>query len=174
MIVTGLCHIAIKTTDLEATVAFYTKVLGMRQAQRPPFDFPGAWLAVPTPLGEAVFHIYAGGAALGRTGAVPPNTGAIDHVSITAVGYNEFRARFEQLGLPWREFIVPNTTFWQLFVYDPSGVQIELTFDAIGERCPAPVIPAELRYVAGDSFFDPRHYSGLAARAATALAESAA
>ena len=35
-----------------------------------------------------------------------------------------------KFGLPWREFIIPNTTLWQLFVYDPSGVQIELTFDS--------------------------------------------
>jgi catechol 2,3-dioxygenase-like lactoylglutathione lyase family enzyme len=174
MIVTGLFHIAIKTTDLEATVAFYTRVLGMRAAIRPPFDFPGAWLAVPTPVGEAIFHIYAGGPALGRDGVVPGHTGCIDHVSITAAGYHDFRSRFERLGLPWREFIVPNTTYWQLFVYDPNGVQIELTFDAGAEQCPAPVIPPERRYLAGDSFFDPRRYSGLADRVDRELQEAVA
>jgi hypothetical protein len=33
----------------------------------------------------------------------------------------------QALGLTWREFLVPGTTLWQLFVYDPSGMQIELT-----------------------------------------------
>ena len=27
-------------------------------------------------------------------------------------------------GLAYREFLVPGTTLWQLFVYDPSGVQL--------------------------------------------------
>jgi catechol 2,3-dioxygenase-like lactoylglutathione lyase family enzyme len=31
MLVTGLFHCAIKTNDLAATVAFYTKVLGLRE-----------------------------------------------------------------------------------------------------------------------------------------------
>ena len=39
-----LFHTAIKTADLEATVRFYTEVLGMVVADRPPIGFPGAWL----------------------------------------------------------------------------------------------------------------------------------
>lgn len=48
MIITGIFHAAIKTNDLKATVDFYTKVLGLREAPRPDFGYPGAWLACPT------------------------------------------------------------------------------------------------------------------------------
>lgn len=127
MPITGSLHVAIKTEDLDATVAFYTRLLGLRLATRPDFGYPGAWIAVPTPIGEAVIHIYAGGLALGEGGRVASGTGAIDHVSLTAIGWHSFRDRFQRVGLPWREFLVPGTNYWQQFVYDPSGVQVELT-----------------------------------------------
>ena len=34
-------HVAIRTLDLDKTNTFYTAVLGMSLAKRPPFDFPG-------------------------------------------------------------------------------------------------------------------------------------
>ncbi len=166
MPITGLLHVAIKTEDLESTVAFYTRLLGLRLVHRPDFGYPGAWIAVPTPVGEAVIHIYAGGPALGSEGKVVPHTGAIDHVSVTAVGWQSFRDRFARAGLPWREFLVPATTYWQQFIYDPSGVQIELTFDADAEGIPVPGIPDAMRYKAGDSFFDRARYRNLSARLA--------
>jgi catechol 2,3-dioxygenase-like lactoylglutathione lyase family enzyme len=163
--ITGLLHVAIKTMDLESTVAFYTEVIGLRSVYRPDFGFPGAWLGVPTPVGEAIIHLYAGGPALAAgNGVVPQNTGAIDHLSVTAIGWNGFRERFERFGLPWREFVIPNTTYWQLFVFDPNGVQLELTFDAAAERIPVPDIPDEKKYRAGEIFFDPAIYVGLRQR----------
>ncbi|MBF2026195.1 MAG: VOC family protein [Oscillatoriales cyanobacterium C42_A2020_001] len=158
MVVTGLFHVAIKTNDLEATVYFYTQILGLRQVQRPNFGYPGAWLACPTPNGEAIMHIYAGGPALGDDGHTPIGTAAIDHISLTAVGFHQFRERFQRLGLEWREFLVPNTTLWQLFVYDPSGVQLELTFDGTVEPGVPPDMSVGRRYVAGRSFFRAESY----------------
>ena len=68
MIITGLYHTAIKTNDLAATVEFYTKVLGLREAPRPDVGYPGAWLAAPAPGGDPIIQIYAGGPALGADG----------------------------------------------------------------------------------------------------------
>lgn len=164
MVITGLLHVAIKTADLATTVAFYTKVLGLRETARPDFGYPGAWLAVPTPVGTAAIHIYAGGPALGPDGKVDLGTGAIDHISITAVGWEAACARLDQFGLPWRAFLIPHTTYWQIFVYDPSGVQLELTFDGVAEGIPSPAIPEEKRYRAGESFFDPSLYTNFAER----------
>src|SRR5436309_521340 len=149
MLVTGLFHCAIKTNDLKATVGFYTKVLGLREVARPDFGYPGAWLACPAPGGDAIVHIYAGGPALGREGKAPSGTGAIDHLSLAAHGFHEFRERFRAADLDWREFLVPGTTLWQLFVYDPSGVQLELTFDGSVEAGPPPDMRDRRRYVAG-------------------------
>jgi len=49
--------------------------------------------------------------------------------------------------------VVTGTSLWQIFVYDPSGVQLELTFDGRAEGRPAPEIAPEWRYRAGESFF---------------------
>ncbi|MBD2020009.1 VOC family protein [Leptolyngbya sp. FACHB-36] len=158
MVITGLFHVAIKTNDLEATVYFYTQLLGFRQVPRPNFGYPGAWLACNTPNGDAIVHIYAGGPALGEDGRAPVGSAAIDHLSLTATGFHQFRQRFQEAGLPWREFIVPGTSLWQLFVYDPSGVQLELTFEASAEPGPPPDLSPERTYVAGTSFFQPELY----------------
>ena len=160
-VVTGLFHVAIKTSDLGRTRAFWCDIIGLAEMPRPDFGYPGAWLAVPLPGGPGILHVYAGGPALGANGIAPSGTGAIDHVSLTAIGYHAFVERFRTAGLPWREFLVPGTTLWQLFVYDPSGVQLELTFDAAAEGSATPDIPDHRRYRAGASFFEPTAYDHL-------------
>jgi catechol 2,3-dioxygenase-like lactoylglutathione lyase family enzyme len=160
-LVAGLFHVAIKTSDLAATLAFYKGIMGLAEAHRPDFGYPGAWLAVPLPGGPALMHIYAGGPALGPEGVAPHGTAAIDHVSLACRGYHGFIARFRTAGLDWREFLVPGTTLWQLFVYDPSGVQLELTFDGSTEAGPSPNMSKGRRYIAGSSFFDPATYPKL-------------
>jgi catechol 2,3-dioxygenase-like lactoylglutathione lyase family enzyme len=155
MLITGLFHIAIKTNDLDKTVRFYTEVLGLRTVARPDFGFPGAWIGVPTPLGEAIVHLYAGGPAMGADGKAPLGTGALDHVSVTAVGWDDCIARLTGAGHDWREAVVPGTSLWQIFVYDPNGVMLEITFDGRAENRPAPQIAPERLYRAGVSFFRP-------------------
>jgi catechol 2,3-dioxygenase-like lactoylglutathione lyase family enzyme len=137
--VLGLAHVAIKAADLPATIAFYRDVLGFGEAPRPPFGFPGAWLGIPG--GEALIHLYAGERARNDDGSVAIGGAAIDHVSLWARGHEAQRRRFEALGLPYRSQRVPATDLAQLFVYDPNGVMIELTYrlpdepDAVvGER----------------------------------------
>jgi catechol 2,3-dioxygenase-like lactoylglutathione lyase family enzyme len=149
----GLFHIAIKTRDLAATVKFYCEVLGLLEVARPDFGYPGAWISVPSPGGGAIVHVYAGGPALGADGVAPLGTAAIDHVSLVASGYHDYIKRFRDAGLDWREFLVPGTSLWQLFVYDPSGVQLELTFEGRVEQGPPPDMSDARRYRAGQSFF---------------------
>ena len=162
MRIAGLFHVAIKTNDLEATRFFYCKVLGLVEVPRPDFGFPGAWLACALPGGQAIFHIYAGGPALAADGRAPSGTAAIDHLSLTCTGYHAFASRFRKFNLDWREFLVPGTTLWQLFVYDPSGVQLELTFEAGVEGEEKPDMSPGRAYVAGATFFDKGTYPKLA------------
>ncbi len=163
--VLGLFHVAIKTADLALTRRFYLDVLGLVEIARPDFGYPGAWLAVPLPGGQAIVHIYAGGPALGPQGHCPAGSAAIDHLSLACAGFHDFRAHFSQAGLAWREFLVPGTSLWQLFVYDPSGVQLELTFEGSVEVGAAPDMRPGRGYVAGQSFFDPLGFAELAAAA---------
>jgi catechol 2,3-dioxygenase-like lactoylglutathione lyase family enzyme len=73
--ISNLFHVAIKTNDLDATVRFYTEVLGLHKVARPDFGYPGAWLAAPG--GAAIIHLYAGGPALGAEGRAPYGTAAM-------------------------------------------------------------------------------------------------
>ena len=152
-VVTGLFHIAIKTADLPASLEFYRNVLGLKDVERPAFDFPGAWLACPALGGGTIIHLYAGGPALGGSSRVTLGSAAIDHVSLACIGFDAFRARVAAHKLPWREFLVPGTTLWQLFVYDPSGVQFELTFQGAAETGSPPDMSPGRGYIAGMSFF---------------------
>lgn len=154
-VVNGLFHIAVKTASLESSLAFYKDVLGLKEVARPDFGYPGAWLACPGLNGGAVVHLYAGGPALGSDGVVASGSAAIDHISLACGGFHFFRERFAARGLPWREFLVPGTTLWQLFVYDPSGVQMELTFEGTLESGEAPDMSPGRAYVAGVNFFAP-------------------
>jgi catechol 2,3-dioxygenase-like lactoylglutathione lyase family enzyme len=154
----GLFHLAIKTASLEATRGFWTRVIGLREIARPDFGYPGAWFACSQPGGQAIIHIYAGGPALGADAVAPSGTSAIDHVSLSCSGFHAYRARFAAAGLSWKEFLVPGTTLWQLFVYDPSSVQLELTFEGAVEKGPPPDMSPERRYCAGESFFDSAVY----------------
>jgi hypothetical protein len=56
---------------------------------------------------------------------------------------------------------VPGTHLWQLFVYDPNGVLLELTFDGQAEADPSPDLSLGRAYVAGDPFFNPKEYQVL-------------
>lgn len=164
-LVQGLFHVAVKTANLEATRAFYTHVIGLAEVERPDFGYPGAWLATRTAAPQAIVHVYAGGPALGEGGVVPQGTGAIDHLSLACSGFHAFRERFRRHALPWREFLVPGTSLWQLFVYDPSGMQLELTFQGEAEDGPPPDMSEGRGYRAGHSFFDPSSYPASTATA---------
>ncbi len=157
----GLYHIAIKSGDLAATRSFWTKIIGLREIPRPNFGYPGAWLGCPQPGGLGIIHVYAGGPALGPEGKAPAGSAAIDHISLSCSGYHCYVARFKAAGLDWREFIVPGSSLWQLFVYDPSGVQLELTFESGIEGEQQPDVSPGRVYFAGKNFFDPGAYPKL-------------
>ncbi len=40
----GIHHVALCVTDVDAAIRFYTEVLGLTVLPRPDFGFPGAWL----------------------------------------------------------------------------------------------------------------------------------
>lgn len=164
MLVSHLFHVAIKTADLAATVDFYTRALGLVTYRRPSFDFHGAWLAPAVAGSDAILHVYAGDAALSAAGDFELGTAAVDHVSLCAQGYDAMRQRLQQLGLPHRQNVVPDLPLWQLFVYDPNGVLIELTYHAAAEGTSEPRFQAQEQYRPRENFFDPGAYRQFGAR----------
>ena len=106
---------------------FYTRVLSLRDGPRPAFSFPGHWLYA----GEsAVVHLAGIEPASGADEEPGRATGKLDHVSLRAAGLAVTRRRLAELAVPWREAPVPGKALHQVFVRDPIGLQIELTFDA--------------------------------------------
>jgi catechol 2,3-dioxygenase-like lactoylglutathione lyase family enzyme len=149
--ISTISHVAIKTADLDGTIRFYTEVLGMELKDRPPFEFPGAW--VGTAEGGAIIHLYSGDPGLDVGGRPFVGSAAVDHFSCNARGYAGYRRRFAEEGLDWREQAVPKTPLWQLFVYDPNGVMVELVFDSRAEEGPAPEMSGGRWYEPGVNFY---------------------
>ena len=163
MQITGLFHVAIKTNDLDATVKFYTDVLGMKLAHRPDFGFPGAWLALATARRSSTSTPAGRRSAPTARRRTAPR--ALDHVSLTIKGWDECLERVKKLGYDWRAAIVPGMSLWQIFVHDPSGVMLELTFDGKVENRPTPEIPADRVYMAGKPFGAPQAEGGVSCAA---------
>lgn len=159
MPITNLFHIAIKTSKPEATKRFYEQIFGMVEAARPAFNFPGYWMQLSTPQGGSILHLYTGDSALDNDGRVPQGTGAIDHIALSAHGFGETRQRLRTLGIPYRERTIPGTALWQLFTYDPNGVQFELNFHSANEAGDGISIdPENALESAGMNWFDPGPY----------------
>lgn len=122
----GIHHFTIRCTpaELEPVHAFYRDVLGMRAGPRPAFDFPGHWLYVGN---AAVVHLAAvvsdGIRESGRPGS------GLDHVSLHSRGLQATRQRLTALAVPYEELPVPGWPLQQIFVHDPVGSKIELTFE---------------------------------------------
>ncbi len=154
MQVTSLFHVSIKTQRPNATKRFYMEVLGLDEAPRPPFEFPGFWLQLTTSYGGVPLHFYTGEAGLNDDGSTPDRSGRIDHVAFSGHGFEEMRARCKKLNVPYRERTIPSLTLVQLFFYDPNGIQIELNFNANSEY-PLPKIDVSNFPRAGHDWFDP-------------------
>ena len=157
----NVSHVAIRSHDLGLTLAFYTRVLGFRQIARPAsMTFPGAWLAATDETG-AMIHVYAEDAA-GPAGAAPiGEDGSVDHIAFDAIGFLETRERLRRFGLEWREQHRPGRDVWQIFVHDPSGTKVELSFRQ-GDDPSLPVDPDQTKpYAPDERFFQPDGFGQL-------------
>jgi catechol 2,3-dioxygenase-like lactoylglutathione lyase family enzyme len=112
-----LDHVTILCSDLARSRAFYAQALGLVDGDRPPFDFPGAWLWLDD---RAVVHLV-GGRNQGITG-----TGSFDHVAFAATDLEGTRQRLADAGIAFRETAVPGRPLHQIFLNDPDGVMVEL------------------------------------------------
>ena len=120
MALSRIDHITIRVRDLQRSRAFYAEALGLVDGDRPPFNFPGAWLW----LGDrAVVHLVGGRAAAST------ETGAFDHMAFAASDLEGTRARLKKAGITFRETSVPGRPLHQIFFADPDGVSIELNVD---------------------------------------------
>lgn len=133
MPLTRLDHYSIRTGRLADTERFYTRVLGLEVGPRPNFPFPGVWLYQG---GIAVVHVVGIDPAnpeglrnyLGDKPLVDSGTGTIDHVAFIGTDVEAMRAKFHDIGIPFRNHTVPNMNLEQVFLEDPNGITVELNF----------------------------------------------
>ena len=114
--------------DLPALLRFYTQVLGLREGARPAFKFPGHWLYAG---GQAVVHLAGNAVADEGPAQAALPTGKLNHIALRTTGLAETRAHLAHAGIDWREAPVPGVPLHQVFLHDPVGLKIELTFDAV-------------------------------------------
>ena len=126
-------HFLLQTEDIEATKDWYVKVLGLRVGPCPDFKFPVYWLY----LGDRdVLHITTGGKNVsenrkkyvGQESDASRGTGVIDHVAFRATGLEAMIEHFNHGGIAFKERQVDDQGLYQLFLFDPNGVKVELNF----------------------------------------------
>tara|TARA_B110000503_G_scaffold116876_1_gene176364 strand:- start:1068 stop:1451 length:384 start_codon:yes stop_codon:yes gene_type:complete len=121
MMISGMNHFTVLSHDLDATVAFYEDILGLKNGFRPGLGFPGAWLYV----GElAILHVIAGR-------ALPENrSGVLDHMAFSGSELNTLLKTLKSKDIKYEMRKQVDTGIWQVFFYDPSGARVEVDFEA--------------------------------------------
>lgn len=126
-------HFLLQTEDIEATKDWYVKVLGFRVGPSPDFKFPVYWLY----LGDRdVLHITTGGKNVsenrkqyvGQQSDAATGTGVIDHIGFRTTGLHEMIDHLKNNKIEFKERQVDDQGLYQLFLFDPNGVKIELNF----------------------------------------------
>ena len=142
-------HYLVAADDMERTRDWYRDVLGMQEGWHPDFGFPVYWMYL-----DGVDVVHIGRSAkhasdnqrtyLGRlaqdSGA---GTGAIDHIAFRAKGLKETMAHLRRNKVEFNERRANGQALYQLFMYDPNGIKVELNFDAAEAAGIEPEITAE-------------------------------
>jgi catechol 2,3-dioxygenase-like lactoylglutathione lyase family enzyme len=133
MPVSHLEHFLIQTADLKATRDWYVDMLGFREGPHPDFKFPVVWLY----LGDKdVVHLTEGGknvsanrkAYLGQQSEATQGSGVIDHMAFRCTGLRDMMEHLRDKKVEFRQRMVSDQGLFQLFLFDPNGVKVELNF----------------------------------------------
>jgi catechol 2,3-dioxygenase-like lactoylglutathione lyase family enzyme len=131
MPVAALHHYTIRCTpdELPPLVDFYTRVMRLQEGARPEIPAPGAWLYAE---GQPIVHLYAYlPNAVVDCASEPAMTvieRGLDHISFRSRGLQEMREHLGKLGVPFTEAPIPGWDIHQIFLHDPFGLKIEMTF----------------------------------------------
>ena len=107
--------------DLAELRGFYADVFGLEDGPRPAFPFPGHWLYSG---GRPIVHLAGKLAQRPAAG----NAHGFDHISFQGRDLDGLRERLNALGIPFAEVPVPGFPLHQVFLRDPQGLRLEVTF----------------------------------------------
>lgn len=134
MPITMFDHYTLRCVDVDATAAFYKRIMGFRVEKLDAFAFPMRLLF----LGEqAIVHLLGAGPALDEFLARPApshveglqkKTGNMEHVAFNGTGLLEFKKRLDDAGLRYTQRQLDGYGVAQFLLDDPDGVEIEVNF----------------------------------------------
>jgi glyoxylase I family protein len=131
--ITSLHHISLPVTNLERSKTFYRDVLGLKEIERPPFAFAGAWYGV----GDRQLHLIVHDKATLRTRGIDSHD---VHFALRVTSYRETVAFLQSRGYSsdaadettrLRENPVGKAGFPQAFILDPDRHVIELNAERL-------------------------------------------
>lgn len=118
-----LDHVNLRTADLDRTIEFYGRVLGLHPGPRPAFPFPGAWLYAGE---QAVVHLIG-------VDRVPPEyreDQRLEHFALSATGLAEFLAHLRAENVPYWCRVLPTIGVRQVNLLDCDGNHLHIDFPA--------------------------------------------
>jgi catechol 2,3-dioxygenase-like lactoylglutathione lyase family enzyme len=129
-------HFLVAADDIDATRDWYARVLGMKSGPHPDFGFPVHWMYV-----DNIDIVHIGPSAkganeiqkkyLGRTSQKSEEgTGALDHIAFRATGLRQMLTHLKKEKVPFSQRRANGQALFQLFLYDPNGIKIELNYAA--------------------------------------------
>ena len=102
--------------------AFYCDIVGLEQGQRPDLGTPGYWLYAGN---QCVLHLSQ---ARPDETRLTHTTTTFDHVAFTCTNRAEMEARLKRHNITFTTGQVPSIGITQLFLKDPAGNGVELSF----------------------------------------------
>jgi catechol 2,3-dioxygenase-like lactoylglutathione lyase family enzyme len=129
-------HYLVAADDIDATRDWYARVLGMKAGAHPDFGFPVHWMYLAE---RDVVHI---GPSARKAGDIQKKylgrasqdggagTGALDHIAFRATGLAAMLAHLRKEGVAFTQRRANGQALFQLFLYDPNGIKIELNYAA--------------------------------------------
>lgn len=124
MTVRGIDHYNIRASSelLEQLRRFYCEVIGLIVGDRPPFDEVGYWLYAGE---QAVLHLSLADESEDLATNIQTT---LNHVAFACSGQANVEKRLGEFGVQFKTARVPATKVSQLFLKDPAGNGIELSF----------------------------------------------
>jgi catechol 2,3-dioxygenase-like lactoylglutathione lyase family enzyme len=125
--ITHIDHLVLTAKDVDATVAFYTRVLGMMAEQFHPADGTTRWALC---LGANKINLHQAGAEF-KPNAQNATVGSQDVCFITDDSLNVWQKHFADCGVMVEEGPIKRTgargKIMSLYIRDPDGNLIEIS-----------------------------------------------
>ena len=120
-------HVGICVTDIERAKHFYGTILGLRELQRPPFDFGGAWYELDDRR-QLHLIVHSGTRTLRGTSAIDARDG---HLALRVKSYDETLRHLRSHGIECLEAPHNLTPWAQIYVTDPDGNVLEFNAERV-------------------------------------------